>query len=209
MMNRVKGATGATKNDHDEDDWKWMILMIESLKKTFKTWCRNCVVEWPKPGWLNLYSMKLIRILELLYDATLYDLFKYPFVSYDVDACKNGNTTFMISYLSCHTFFQSWCIHYSLAKSKRKWFSMHGKIVYFSTFHSVLKSLKMTQTENSDYVLLPLFCWFLLGVNCIFLPLFGGSVPLLRSSLRSQCCKLRLFEWFLQFVKYILDCHDI
>ena len=23
------------------------------------------------------------------YDATLYDLFKYPFVSYDVDACKN------------------------------------------------------------------------------------------------------------------------
>ena len=108
-----------------------------------------------------------------------------------------------------HFFFQSWCIHYSLAKSKRKGFSMHGKIVYFSTFHSVLKSLKMTQTENSDYVLLPLFCWFLLGVNCIFLPLFGGSVPMLRSSLRSQCCKLRLFELFLQFVKYILDCHDI
>ena len=27
------------------------------------------------------------------YDATLYDLFKYPFVSYDVDACKNGSSS--------------------------------------------------------------------------------------------------------------------
>ena len=126
----------ATKNDHDEDDWKWMILMIESLKKTFLTKPELCRWMTRKAGLLKSVLHEVDKNLRG-YDATLYDLFKYPFVSYDVDACKNGSsssqtehswfpTCLVTSPFENTFFFKTWCIHYALAKSKRKWFSMQN-----------------------------------------------------------------------------------
>ena len=44
-----------------------------------------------------------------------------------------------------------------------------------------------------DHYIFTLFCWVSFRANYIFLPLFVGSVPMLKSLLRSQSCKMRLF----------------
>ena len=89
------------------------------------------------------------------YDATLYDLFKYPFVSYDVDACKNGSSssqtehswfpTCLVTSPFENTFFSKldvFIMHWQ--NPKRKWFSMQNCHVNWVAMHNVWKSPKMT-----------------------------------------------------------------
>ena len=65
--------------------------MIESLKKDFSNNAGIVSLNDPKGRVVKICTPFYDKNLRG-YDATLYDLFKYPFVSYDVDACKNGSS---------------------------------------------------------------------------------------------------------------------
>ena len=66
--------------------------MIESLKKDFFNKAGIVPLNDPKGRVVKICTPFYDKNLRG-YDATLYDLFKYPFVSYDVDACKNGSSS--------------------------------------------------------------------------------------------------------------------
>ena len=108
---------------NDIDDWVFK-------KRLFLTKPELCRWMTRKAGLLKSVLHEVDKNLRG-YDATLYDLFKYPFVSYDVDACKNGSSArkqnihdflLVLSLVLLKTlfFFKTWCIHYALAKSKTK-----------------------------------------------------------------------------------------
>ena len=69
---------------NDIDDWVFK-------KRLFLTKPELCRWMTRKAGLLKSVLHEVDKNLRG-YDATLYDLFKYPFVSYDVDACKNGSS---------------------------------------------------------------------------------------------------------------------